>query len=79
VSLALRSHFPITEFEAKLQDLLDGTERLYYRLGVNTDLTAQLSERIAQMRAPQSQTDHPPRTIIDPATIVNRDARAEVS
>jgi len=29
--------FPITDFEEKLQDLLDGAEKLYYRLGVNSD------------------------------------------
>src|SRR5678809_129805 len=27
--------FPIAEFDEKLQDILDGAEKLYYRLGVN--------------------------------------------
>src|SRR5687767_7658037 len=30
--------FPSAEFESKLQEILDGAQNLYYRLGVNTDL-----------------------------------------
>ena len=63
--------FPITEFEEKLQDLLDGAEKLYYRLGVNTDLDSAIIKKIAQMRALNRKPIHPPRTIIDPATIVH--------
>jgi Xaa-Pro aminopeptidase len=63
--------FPIAEFEEKLQDILDGAEKLYYRLGVNTDLDAAIIRKIAQMRALNRKPIHPPRTIIDPATIVH--------
>src|SRR5882724_3573364 len=63
--------FPITDFEEKLQDLLDGAEKLYYRLGVNTDLDSAVIKKIAQMRALNRKPIHPPRTIIDPATIVH--------
>jgi Xaa-Pro aminopeptidase len=63
--------FPIAEFEAKLQDLLDGAEKLYYRLGVNTDLDGAIIKKIAQMRALNRKPIHPPRTVIDPATIVH--------
>jgi Xaa-Pro aminopeptidase len=63
--------FPIAEFEAKLQDLLDGAEKLYYRLGVNTDLDSAIIKKIAQMRALNRKPIHPPRTVIDPATIVH--------
>jgi Xaa-Pro aminopeptidase len=63
--------FPIAEFEEKLQDILDGAEKLYYRLGVNTDLDGSIIRKIAQMRALNRKPIHPPRTIIDPATIVH--------
>jgi Xaa-Pro aminopeptidase len=63
--------FPIAEFEAQLQDLLDGAEKLYYRLGVNTDLDSAVIRKITQMRALNRKPIHPPRTIVDPATIVH--------
>jgi Xaa-Pro aminopeptidase len=63
--------FPIAEFAEKLQDLLDGADKLYYRLGVNTDLDATIIKKIADMRALNRKPIHPPRTIIDPATIVH--------
>ena len=63
--------FPVAEFEAKLEDILDGAENLYYRLGVNTDLDTSIIQKIAQMRAMNRKPIHPPRTIIDPATIVH--------
>jgi Xaa-Pro aminopeptidase len=63
--------FPIAEFEEKLQDILDGADKLYYRLGVNTELDAAIIRKITQMRALNRKPIHPPRTIIDPATIVH--------
>ena len=63
--------FPIAEFDEKLHDILDGAENLYYRLGVNTDLDNRIIRKIAEMRALNRKPIHPPRTIIDPATIVH--------
>jgi Xaa-Pro aminopeptidase len=71
VEFGAQEAFPIAEFEAKLQDILDGAEKLYYRLGVNTELDAAVIRKIAQMRALNRKPIHPPRTIIDPATIVH--------
>src|SRR6478672_10995375 len=62
---------PIAEFEDKLQDILDGAEQLYYRLGAYPDLDHKVIQKIAQMRALNRKPIHPPRTIIDPATIVH--------
>src|ERR1043166_8791861 len=42
--------FPTAEFESKLQELLDGAETLYYRLGVNRDLDQTIVAEIAHMR-----------------------------
>lgn len=63
--------FPISEFDAKLQNLLDGAEKLYYRLGVHSDLDNKIISQISDMRAINRKPIHPPRTIIDPATIVH--------
>ncbi|MCM3874632.1 MAG: aminopeptidase P N-terminal domain-containing protein, partial [Pyrinomonadaceae bacterium] len=62
---------PIVEFDEKLQDILDGAEKLYYRLGVNSDLDDTIIRQIARMRALNRKPIHPPQTIIDPATIVH--------
>ena len=63
--------FPTSEFEAKLQEFLDGAEKLYYRLGVNRDLDDTIIRQIARMRSLNRKPIHPPETIIDPATIVH--------
>ncbi len=63
--------FPIAEFDEKLHDILDGAEKLYYRLGVNSDLDDTIIRQIARMRALNRKPIHPPQTIIDPATIVH--------
>jgi len=63
--------FPIAEFDEKLNDILDGAERLYYRLGVNSDLDDTIIRQIARMRAINRKPIHPPQTIIDPATVIH--------
>ena len=63
--------FAISEFDEKLQNILDGADKLYYRLGVHSELDEKIIRRIADMRAFNRKPIHPPRTIIDPATIVH--------
>jgi Xaa-Pro aminopeptidase len=63
--------FPVAEFASKLADFLDGTEVLYYRLGVDQDLDNTIVKEIARMRAITRKPVHPPQTIVDPATIVH--------
>jgi Xaa-Pro aminopeptidase len=63
--------FPIVEFDEKLQDILDGADKLYYRLGVHPDLDDTIIRQIARMRALNRKPIHPPQTIVDPATIVH--------
>lgn len=62
---------PIAEFDEKLQDILDGASVLYYRLGVNPELDDRIIREIARMRALNRKPIHPPRTIVDPATIIH--------
>ncbi len=63
--------YPIAEFDDRLQDILDGAEKLYYRLGVQADLDHKIIRQISEMRAINRRPIHAPRTIIDPATIVH--------
>src|SRR5437870_5898084 len=63
--------FPLAEFEEKLHAILYGAKILYYRLGVNPVLDNRIIRKIAEMRALNRKPVHPPRTIIDPATIVH--------
>jgi Xaa-Pro aminopeptidase len=63
--------FPIVEFDGKLQELIDGADTLYYRLGVNSDLDDTIIGEISRMRAVNRKPVHPPQTIVDPATIVH--------
>ena len=63
--------YPIVEFDEKLHDILDGAERLYYRLGVNRDLDDTIIREISRMRAVNRKPVHPPQTIIDPGMIVH--------
>ncbi len=63
--------FSIAEFESKLQEILDSAQNLYYRLGVNAELDTTIIRKISEMRAVNRKPIHPPRTIIDSATIVH--------
>lgn len=69
--LGANEAFPLVEFDEKLQDILDGAEKLYYRLGVNADLDDTIIRQIARMRALNRKPIHPPQTIVDPATIIH--------
>jgi Xaa-Pro aminopeptidase len=62
---------PIDQFDEKLPEILNDTEILYYRLGVNRDLDDKIIREIARMRSLNRKPIHPPETIIDPATIVH--------
>lgn len=63
--------FPIAEFDAKLLEILDGAEKLYYRLGVHEELDKQIIGKIASVRTANRKPIHMPTTIVDPATIVH--------
>ena len=63
--------FPTAEFGSKLEEFLNGTDVLYYRLGVDRELDNAIIREIARMRAINRKPVHPPQTIIDPATIVH--------
>jgi Xaa-Pro aminopeptidase len=63
--------FPVAEFDAKLTEILDNAETLYYRLGVHRDLDDKIIREISRMRGLNRKPIHPPTTIVDPATIIH--------
>ena len=63
--------FPIAEFGAKLSEYLDGTDVLYYRLGMDRDLDDTIIKEISRMRSLNRKPINPPQTIVDPATIIH--------
>ena len=63
--------FPVTEFDAKLTEILNDAETLYYRLGVQRDLDDKIVREISRMRGLNRKPIHPPTTIVDPATIIH--------
>ncbi|HEX5834558.1 MAG TPA: Xaa-Pro aminopeptidase [Pyrinomonadaceae bacterium] len=62
---------PIDEFDAKLPEILNNAEILYYRLGAQRDLDDKIIREISRMRALNRKPIHPPQTIVDPATIIH--------
>ena len=63
--------FPIAEFDSKLREILDDTDILYYRLGVNRELDDEILREIGAMRAVNRKPVHPPQTIVDPGLIIH--------
>jgi Xaa-Pro aminopeptidase len=63
--------FPVADFDAKLTEILNDAETLYYRLGVHRDLDDKIVAEISRMRSLNRKPIHPPTTIVDPATIIH--------
>ena len=63
--------FPVADFDAKLAEILNDAETLYYRLGVHRELDDKIIREISRMRSMNRKPIHPPTTIVDPATIIH--------
>jgi Xaa-Pro aminopeptidase len=63
--------FPITEFPAKLNELLNGADKLYYRIGANSELDETVIKEIGRMRAMSRKGVNAPHSIIDTANIIH--------
>jgi Xaa-Pro aminopeptidase len=63
--------FPIAEFNARLREILDGSDILYYRLGFNRDLDDAIIGEINAMLVWNRKPVHPPQTIVNPGSIVH--------
>jgi Xaa-Pro aminopeptidase len=62
--------FPIDKFEKDLPKLLDGHDKLYYRLSVDKDLDGAILDYLHPQRVRRLKTAYPPHTIIDPTAII---------
>jgi Xaa-Pro aminopeptidase len=64
--------FPIAEFNDKLADILNGPEKLYYRLGDgNPQLDETIIRQLASVRTLNRKPISVPQTIIDSAAIIH--------
>jgi Xaa-Pro aminopeptidase len=64
--------FPITEFDEKLSEILDGPEVLYYAFGhTSAEMDQKIIGQLRQMRETNRKPLEPPRTIVDPSTILH--------
>jgi Xaa-Pro aminopeptidase len=64
--------FPVSEFDAKVLEILNGAKHLYYAFGNgNPELDEKIIGQLTLMRESNRKPYEPPRTIIDPSTIVH--------
>jgi len=64
--------FPITEFDEKLTEIMDGPEVLYYAFGhTSPEMDQKIIRQLTSMRETNRKPLEPPRTIIDPSTILH--------
>ena len=64
--------FPISEFEEKIGDILNGATNLYYRIGNgNSDLDETIITQIKRLRALGRKGMRAPEAIIDTGTIIH--------
>lgn len=62
---------PVDKFQADLNKLLDGHDKLYYRFGVDEKLDLQILAYLSGQRQRRLKTAYPPHTIIDPTILIH--------
>jgi Xaa-Pro aminopeptidase len=64
--------FPISEFDEKLSEILDGPEVLYYAFGHSTpEMDQKIIRQLTLMRETNRRPLEPPATIVDPTSILH--------
>ena len=64
--------FPITEFDQKLPEIMDGPEVLYYAFGHTTaEMDQRIIRQLTSMRETNRKPLEPPRAIVDPSAILH--------
>jgi Xaa-Pro aminopeptidase len=64
--------FPINEFDEKLAEIMDGPDVLYYAFGhTSAELDQKIIRQLTAMRETNRKPLEPPRTIVDPSTILH--------
>ncbi|HEY0458978.1 MAG TPA: aminopeptidase P N-terminal domain-containing protein [Pyrinomonadaceae bacterium] len=62
--------FPVEKFESEMAKLLNGTEKLFYRFGVDPKLDQTIIQYLSGQRFRRLKTAYPPHTIVDPTIIL---------
>jgi Xaa-Pro aminopeptidase len=64
--------FPISDFDEKLPEILDGPDVLYYAFGHSTpEMDQKIIQQLTLMRETNRRPLEPPATIVDPTTILH--------
>jgi Xaa-Pro aminopeptidase len=64
--------FPISEFDEKLAEIMDGPEVLYYAFGhTSPEMDHKIIRQLTSMRETNRKPLEPPRTIVDPTNILH--------
>jgi len=64
--------FPISDFDEKLPEILDGPQVLYYAFGHSTpEMDQKIIRQLTLMRETNRRPLEPPATIVDPTTILH--------
>src|SRR5437667_5865737 len=64
--------FPLSEFDEKLAEILDGPSALYYAFGHTTpEMDQKIIRQLTLMRETNRKPLEPPRTIVDPSSILH--------
>ena len=64
--------FPISEFDERLPEIMDGPEVLYYAFGhTSPEMDQKIIRQLTSMRETNRKPLEPPRTIIDPSSILH--------
>lgn len=64
--------FPVSEFDEKLPEILDGPKSLYYAFGhANAEMDQKIIRQLTLMRETNRRPLEPPQTIIDPTSILH--------
>ena len=64
--------FTISEFDEKLAEIMDGPEVLYYAFGhTSPEMDQKIIRQLTAMRETNRRPLEPPRTIVDPSTILH--------
>ena len=64
--------FPISEFDEKLSEIMDGPETLYYAFGhTSPEMDQRIIKQLTAMRETNRKPLEPPRTIVDPSSILH--------
>ena len=64
--------FTISDFDAKLPEIMDGPDVLYYAFGhTSPEMDQKIISQLASMRETNRKPLEPPRTIVDPSSILH--------